>query len=811
MDVSMTDPPPGIFFEVTFHIVVSDKLTEKIAAEARDLLLANGAVEAPAKPATVSSRITIDLEEVTHIIAANTDFPGYADAENLMIPVVRPEWVRHSVLKKRIAHVRPFTPDPRFFFSDVAATIADLPLGDKEAICGGVIAMGGQYSTHLTKFTTHIVALNMENEKCKQAIEKKLRVKIVLPHWFDDCLKLGRRIDEAPYQLPNPEIETVDASAPLPMPTVDLSYMHAREGGLMEKDPPKPPREGYNIFAKKRVMLGKDLNINERLRNVLAGIVVQTSGVLTDNVDDADVYVGMYREGGDYVKASRRSAYVGNLTWLYWMFAHGEWTHPNNRLLHYPIVRGGIPEMWDKVITVSNYGGDARLYLESLIEACGAKFTKSMKTDNTHLISARAHSEKCVAAKEWNIHMVNHLWLEDTYAKWKVMTVTNPRYTHFPRRTNLMEVVGQTRIDADAVRQFYGFDDIDMETASSTGEAEDATTAVSGNGTARPITAHPTNGKAPETTPAPRKRKAPADEESPAPPSTGRKAKERAAARLHDTIMPDVAQYQKELKRKGGIMGSGRSRAGSVDSIGAKSKRSKSAESGDEKVAKKAKKRPPKPTIFLLITGYNGWLEQAQKEEADKKVLAEFGIKCVDDPAQCTHLAAPGLKRTEKFIRALARAPIVVSTDWIEACVREERLVDANDYVLNDPEGEKRLSVELASSLARARENKGKLLEGQTVYCTSGVPGGFDVCKRIVDANGGVCVLFKTAKRPANAPDSERIVLLSSDSANCKRWWPKFEGMAKRMRREWSIYKSDWLLETAMNQQVAWSKKYNVA
>jgi hypothetical protein len=81
--------------------------------------------------------------------------------------------------------------------------------------------------------------------------------------------------------------------------------------------------------------------------------------------------------------------------------------------------------------------------------------------------------------------------------------------------------------------------------------------------------------------------------------------------------MPDIAQYQKELKRKGGVMG-GRSRAGSFDSIGGKSKRSKSAESGDEKVVKKGKKRSPKPIIFLLITGYEGWLEQPQKEDAEK-------------------------------------------------------------------------------------------------------------------------------------------------------------------------------------------------
>lgn len=132
-------------------------------SQLKAILLAHGATEAPVKPATASSRVTIDLEESTHIISANTDFPGYADAVNLMIPVVTPEWVKHSALKKRVAHVRPFTPDPRFFFSNVVATVAELPPGDKEAICGGIVAMGGQYSHHLTKFTTHIVALNTDN------------------------------------------------------------------------------------------------------------------------------------------------------------------------------------------------------------------------------------------------------------------------------------------------------------------------------------------------------------------------------------------------------------------------------------------------------------------------------------------------------------------------------------------------------------------------------------------------------------------------------------------------------------------------
>lgn len=87
-----------------------------------------------------------------------------------MIPVVRPEWVSFSVKVDRLAHVRPFTPDPRFFFSDVVATVAELPPGDKEAICGGIIAMGGQYSNHLTKLTTHIVALSTDNVRPRAGV-----------------------------------------------------------------------------------------------------------------------------------------------------------------------------------------------------------------------------------------------------------------------------------------------------------------------------------------------------------------------------------------------------------------------------------------------------------------------------------------------------------------------------------------------------------------------------------------------------------------------------------------------------------------
>ena len=95
-------------------------------------------------------------------------------------------------------------------------------------------------------------------------------------------------------------------------------------------------------------------------------------------------------------------------------------------------------------MTVTNYQGEARAYLEKLVEACGAKFTRNMTTSNTHLIAARSlfpselkltsskSGDKCKHAHDWGIDVVNHLWLEETYAKWQVQSVTDLTLYTFP-------------------------------------------------------------------------------------------------------------------------------------------------------------------------------------------------------------------------------------------------------------------------------------------------------------------------------------------------------------------------------------------
>ena len=102
---------------------------------------------------------------------------------------MKPDWVKASVAKGRLANPRQHSPDPRYFFSGLVVCCADLPSGDKDAIIGGVLATGGMYSSAVTKMVTHIVALTIDPDKCQTALNKDLKCKIVLPHWY--YLKFG--------------------------------------------------------------------------------------------------------------------------------------------------------------------------------------------------------------------------------------------------------------------------------------------------------------------------------------------------------------------------------------------------------------------------------------------------------------------------------------------------------------------------------------------------------------------------------------------------------------------------------------------
>ncbi|KAI0434238.1 hypothetical protein F5Y09DRAFT_282003 [Xylaria sp. FL1042] len=849
----MADQEGSSLFDLcVFAFVPSNDLTDTISDELSQSIVKYGG--------QVCQRMrdnSLPLASITHIVSNTIEFPQYDEATKMMIPVVKSKWVSASLAKGKQAQIRPYTPDPRMIFSDVMLSCADIPDNDKDTIIGATMAMGGMYSDHITKLTTHICALSTDHPKVQMAMEKKHKCNIVLPHWFDDCFKLGKRIDEGPYLLPNPEILRISPSL-----SIEPQCNPYLDGAISARpDYMRPPTEErelcLTVFNEKKIMLSEDLNMRSRLKVILARLITKRGGQITESAQDCDWLVCRYRDTPEYIKASQLGKTVGNMSWLFYLIQHNAWSNPLHRLLHYPEPRDGIPGFKDMRISVSNYGGEARIYLENLIKCAGATFTKTMKADNTHLVTARDNSEKCEAARDWNIHMVNHLWIEESYAKCEMQTLTVPKYTHFPPRTNLGEIIGQTFFDQKRLETLYfpggpekpvvpivrkrkALEMTDENSAETPGSS-----ATTGRQTRKgfdimrdrdeenaetiDLPATSKRHSIEFTTPA-RGRHVRSGKENETPStvaSSSRSAKDKALGKLSN-LAPDIALYEKEKKRglkDGNGLWGGKRAADLIEREHLNRRRTSSPTAGDDKEpkseqrpAKKARPTLPEVELRVILTGFKRWVNDKHKEDADRKKLRDMGIAVVQDGQPCDYLIAPQLVRTVKFLRNLSKGAVVLSSNWIEQCLDTKQVPDPDKFILKDTENEKRFGLKLETSIRRAQKNKGQLLLGIPIYCTAGIKNGVESYKAIAEANGALFMVYGPKSgstiKVTNPEDDEGgpdpVYLLSTSTPEEKKLWKRFEDMARKGNMEPRVVASDWLLDVVMKQEDSFEEKYLV-
>ncbi|KAL4933927.1 BRCT domain-containing protein [Aspergillus undulatus] len=836
------DEAPQLFDQLKVCIVCSKDLSQDSAQQLASTLEENGADPFIYEPPAECQ----DLAQFNYLMSATIDFPGFDAANDALIPVVKPQWMHASLSKGKLANVRQYSPDPRLFLNDVTVTCGDIPEGDKDAIIGGVLAKGGTYNPKLTAQCTHLVDLTADSDKAQIVKKRNLtNIKIVLPHWFDDCLKLGKRIDERPYTLPDPEILRSAPDAPIrATENRDIIGASTPEPTTLPTPITSPVKRKLNVFHGKVIMLSPDLKIGSHLQDTISTLVKEGGGEVTSEVSRATTLICRYREGFAYRVASRLNKDVGNLAWLYHLMTYNTWTSPYRRLLHYPVPHTPIPGFENLKISLSNYVGEARSYLENLITATGAEPTKTLRQDNTHLVTAHDNSEKVNAAKEWGLLVVNHLWLEESYAKWRRLPESEHRYTHFPRRTNLGEVVGQTRLDRSSLESMFfpseespasarkamGKKDQNIASRKALSPTELDENTVSDTTNATPKVGRPKKADSKNLQTPARSRLSTDGKENDTPSSTSsRKSKDAATAKLHE-IAPDIALYEKEMKRVGGVIYGGRRKTDEDRVEINKSKKRSSMEAQNESeeedaVDPKRQKRAKLPPIamHLLITGYKKWVGNMKKEDADKRQLRELGITVVQDARKCSHVAAPSVLRTPKFVNALAYGPVIVRVEFIEQCLKKNELLDADDYPLNDKEAEKKYDFSLEQSKVNAKANKNKLLQGYQIYCVETIRGGFDAFKSIVDTNGGVCNLFRgrvahqvQREESEDESDSEQqsnrkeIYLLSSAAPEHQKLWPRFRQLVHTLGKTPRIVRVDWLLDMAMSQVPRTAEDYEL-
>ncbi|GMM35354.1 Rtt107 protein [Saccharomycopsis crataegensis] len=389
-----------------------------------------------------TATINKDRFGLSHIIATNTDFPEYQFAIDHMIPIVTPEWVEDTISQTRLASLRPYSVVPYHFLRGVFATISDdIPSGDRQVLEAIIIAHGGHCATAVTKFTTHVIGATTGSDAfiIASSVPEK-RIKCVLPQWVDECIKSKQHVNEQKYLLQGSEYQHLETlNEKVYQQSTDDVEMQIKE-----------------YLTGKRFYLSNDLHLGLRMRNVLESLIIHGGGSINYEITpgNENCYIGNYRAGLDYVRASKVGNTVGNMTWLMSMVSMEKYHSPFNNMLHYPVSRTGLPVFDNLIFAATNYSGDGRGYVEALIEGLGAKYSKSLTTKVDYLICSKPGGAKYDAGLLWeNVKVRNHHWLEKCYKEWRI--VKDDDGMDIRNAETEKDMLGQVSFDEESIRKFW--------------------------------------------------------------------------------------------------------------------------------------------------------------------------------------------------------------------------------------------------------------------------------------------------------------------------------------------------------------------
>ncbi|XP_035737369.1 uncharacterized protein LOC118448339 isoform X2 [Vespa mandarinia] len=145
------------------------------------------------------------------------------------------------------------------------------------------------------------------------------------------------------------------------------------------------------------------------------------------------------------------------------------------------------------------------------------------------------------------------------------------------------------------------------------------------------------------------------------------------------------------------------------------------------------------------------------------KVLKILGGTKVEDPSKCTVLVTDKIRRTIKFLCALANAVPIVSVNWLHESKRAGRFLDWENYMLKDPAMEAKYGFRLRKSLDKARERK--LLDGYVVLLTPNILSPpISELRTMIASCGGKALL-----RPSSRLTEKTIIISHQDDLDNAR------------------------------------------
>ncbi|KAG8858274.1 hypothetical protein FRB96_005405 [Tulasnella sp. 330] len=195
---------------------------------------------------------------------------------------------------------------------------------------------------------------------------------------------------------------------------------------------------------------------------------------------------------------------------------------------------------------------------------------------------------------------------------------------------------------------------------------------------------------------------------------------------------------------------------------------------------------------------------QLKKELSDKQLkgLRSLGALIVEnDPAQCTHLVMDGVKRSVKFLIALALGKVIVTPQWIQKCLDAKKFVEEVPFLLQDPEGEKKHNFKLVDAVRSVRGGK-KIFVGHTFHISPKVKLVYSDMQRIIEANGGKAEndikkgTGSITHRSNMANPKHHVVSCVED----RTLWASLQQRQLHL----PIYTQELILQSALSQNVDW-------
>ncbi|GBE87637.1 hypothetical protein SCP_1103140 [Sparassis crispa] len=365
---------------------------------------------------------------------------------------------------------------------------------------------------------------------------------VLVPHWFDDTVRLGIRglpTDECEWPYPRvfkPETSTDGAVLDVPY-RLSSEKKRFYETALASSFDRRLSRLSASQRDAHEEGIRREGDVIVPLSLIGSGTPLDIAQEEARQVQQADVLITRYRA----LKAKKT---IGSMTWLWHVRSTGAPSRPTDKLLHYPIPKGAPEGFAEHSITITNYTGKDREYLKKLVSTMDGKFTASMSNTNTIVIAAYVGGTKTAKALSRSIPLVNHTWLEDAFVHWRTPTPAREKYLCFPPGVDfgglLERGVGPLeppppQCRTESVRAAAPEASVQFPTKRGrpSGFAKRAASSVSFQ--------PPTEDSTTITT-------APVPAALMRTPSR-RSAATKATGKLHEEIMPDVINFQKEMKK----------------------------------------------------------------------------------------------------------------------------------------------------------------------------------------------------------------------------------------------------------------------